>query len=161
MDELLKSQYDPETGEMLPCWNTVNTDNKPENELEAQSIVFDLKAQHIQTKIITDFIDAVDSGKLALLEHRRDSEFTDADHNHAEERIVPYIQTDFLFEEVANLKLQHGAGATLRVEKALSKMNKDRWSSLAYCIYYIMEYENNYTYKDISEMDILSEYTFV
>lgn len=56
MDELLKSQYDPETGEMLPCWNTVNTDNKPENELEAQSIVFDLKAQHIQTKIITDFI---------------------------------------------------------------------------------------------------------
>lgn len=161
IDELLKSQQDPATGEYLKCWNTINTDNMPENQLEAETCLWDIKAQHIQTKIIADFIDAVDSGKLKMLEHRRDSDFTTADRDDMERRVLPYVQTDFLFEEIANLKVKSGTGATMQVEPAVRRMNKDRWSSLAYAIYYVQEYENNLMYKDVSDMDIISEYTFI
>ena len=157
---MLKSQIDPITGEELGCWNTINTDNKPENELQAETCLWDIKAQSIQTKIIVDFIDAVDSGRLRMLEHKRESDFTVEDRDDMERCVLPYIQADYLFEEIANLKLKKGNGATLQVEQATKKINKDRWSALAYVNYYIMEYENNYTYQDISDMDIISEYTF-
>lgn len=161
IDELLKIQIDPITGEELACWNTVNTDNKPEDELNAESCLWDIKAQGIQTKIIVDFMDAVDSGRLRMLEHRRDSDFSDEERADMERYVLPFIQTDFLFEEIANLKLKRGNGANLQVEQATKKINKDRWSALAYAIYYIMEYENNYNYQDISDMDIINNYTFV
>lgn len=161
VDELLKSQYDPQTGEQLECWNTINTDNKPENELEANTCLWDIKAQGIQTKIIIDFIDAVDSGKLKILEHRKDSDFTLKERENMERCVVPFVQTDFLFEEVANLKLKKGNGANLMVEKSVKKMDKDRWSALAYVIYYIMEYENDYASQEYSDMDIINAYTFI
>lgn len=161
IDELLQSQVDPETGEVLECWDTMNTDNKPENELLADRCLWDIKAQGNQTKIIVDFIDAVDSGKLKMLEHRRESDFTTEERDNMEREVVPFIQTDFLFEEIANLKLKKASGANLIIEQATRRVNKDRFSALAYAIYYIMEYENDYTYQDVSDMDMLSEYTFV
>ena len=161
IDELLKSHTDPLTGEVLECWDTINTDNKPENELLADRCLWDIKAQGNQTKIIVDFIDAVDSGRLKLLEHRRETEFTTNERDDMERYVLPYIQTDFLFEEIANLKLKKASGANLVIEQATKRVNKDRFSALAYIIYYIMEYENDHSYQDISDMDVLSEYTFV
>ena len=69
IDQLLKTTYDPITKESLGCWDTINTDNKPEEE-DAEKCLYDLKAQGIQTKIITVFMDYVDSGKLRLLEKK-------------------------------------------------------------------------------------------
>ena len=161
IDELLKSHIDPLTGEVLECWDTINTDNKPENELLADRCLWDIKAQGNQTKIIVDFIDAVDSGRLKLLEHRRETEFTTNERDDMERYVLPYIQTDFLFEEIANLKLKKASGANLVIEQATKRVNKDRFSALAYVIYYIMEYENDRSYQDVSDMDVLSEYTFV
>ena len=139
----------------------MNTDNKPENELLADRCLWDIKAQGNQSKIIVDCIDAVDSGKLKMLEHRRESDFTTEERDNMEREVVPFIQTDFLFEEIANLKLKKASGANLIIEQATRRINKDRFSALAYAIYYIMEYENDYTYQDVSDMDMLSEYTFV
>lgn len=161
VDELLKEQYDPETGESLGCWNTINTDNEPEDKLNADPCLFDLKAQGIQTKIISDFIDAVDSGKLKMLIKRKDSDFTTKEKEDMVNNVLPFIQTDFLFEEIANLKLKILANGNLTVEKSVKKMNKDRWSALAYVIYYIMEFENNVTINDKSDIELLNEYTFV
>lgn len=161
VDELLKEQYDPETGESLGCWNTINTDNEPEDKLNADPCLFDLKAQGIQTKIISDFIDAVDSGKLKMLIKRKDSDFTAKEKEDMVNNVLPFIQTDFLFEEIANLKLKILANGNLTVEKSVKKMNKDRWSALAYVIYYIMEFENNVTINDKSDIELLNEYTFV
>ena len=102
--------------------------------------MFDLKAQGIQSKIVSDFIDAVDSGKLKMLIKRKDSDFTIKEKEDMVHNVLPFIQTDFLFEEIANLKLKILANGSLTVEKSVKKMNKDRWSALAYVIYYIMEY---------------------
>lgn len=159
VDELLKEQYDPTTGEKFPCWNTVNTDNQPENPKESDNCLFDIKAQGIQSKIISDFIDCVDSQKLSMLVHKKDSDFTMEEKEDVDSNILPFVQTDFLFEEIANLKLKILSNGALTVEKSVKKMNKDRWSALAYVVYYIMEYENNLIATEESYMDILKEYT--
>ena len=139
IDELLKESYDPITGEYLGCWNTINTDNQPEVK-DAEKCLFDMKAQHFQSKVVADFIDAVESGKLKLLEKRQDSDFTQKDKQNMELNVLPYIQTDLLFEEIANLKLKHMTNGALSVEKVVKKVDKDRFSALSYLIFYITEY---------------------
>ena len=139
IDELLKESYDPVTGEYLGCWNTINTDNQPEVK-DAEKCLFDMKAQHFQSKVVADFIDAVESGKLKLLEKRQDSDFTQKDKQNMELNVLPYIQTDLLFEEIANLKLKHMTNGALSVEKVVKKVDKDRFSALSYLIVYITEY---------------------
>ena len=158
---MLKETYDPVEGITYPCWNTINTANTPEKPEEAESCLYDIKAQGLQTKIITDFIDAVDSGKLTILIKKLDSEYTMEDREDIENNILPYVQTDFLFEEIANLKLKTLSNGNLTVEKSAKKMNKDRWSALAYGIFYIMEYQNNIEYAEQSDLDIISQYTIL
>lgn len=139
IDELLKESYDPVTGEYLGCWNTMNTDNQPEVK-DAERCLFDMKAQHFQSKVVADFIDAVESGKLKLLEKKQDVDFTPKDKQNMELRVLPYVQTDLLFEEIANLKLKHMTNGALSVEKVVKKVDKDRFSALSYLIFYITEY---------------------
>ena len=139
IDELLKESYDPVTGEYLGCWNTINTDNEPEIK-GAEKCLFDMKAQHFQSKVVTDFIDSVEGGKLKLLEKKQESDFTHKDNQNMDLKVLPYIQTDFLFEEIANLKLKHMSNGALSVEKVVKKMDKDRFSALSYLIFYITEY---------------------
>lgn len=139
IDELLKESYDPITGEYLGCWNTINTDNQPEVR-DAEKCLFDMKAQHFQSKVVADFIDAVESGKLKLLEKKQDTDFSPKDKQNMDLRVLPYIQTDLLFEEIANLKLKHMTNGALSVEKVVKKVDKDRFSALSYLIFYITEY---------------------
>ncbi len=139
IDELLKESYDPITGEYLGCWNTMNTDNQPEVR-DAEKCLFDMKAQHFQSKVVADFIDAVESGKLKLLEKKQDTDFSPKDKQNMDLRVLPYIQTDLLFEEMANLKLKHMTNGALSVEKVVKKVDKDRFSALSYLIFYITEY---------------------
>ncbi len=160
VDELLKETYDPVTDEIYPCWNTINTDNQPETN-DYDTCLFDMKAQTYQSKVISHFIDAVDSGKLRLLEKRKDSTFSQAEMDHYIEKVLPYVQTDFMFEEIANLKLKVLNNGNLTVEKTVAKLNKDRFSCLSYCIFYIMEFCNNNTYEDQSDLEVLKQYTYL
>lgn len=139
IDELLKEAYDPITGEYLGCWNTINTDNQPEIR-DAEKCLFDMKAQRYQSKVVADFIDVVESGKLKLLEKRQESDFNSKEKQNMDLNVLPYIQTDLLFEEIANLKLKNMQGGALSVEKVIKKVDKDRFSALSYLIFYITEY---------------------
>lgn len=160
VDELLKESFDPVTGESLGCWDTINTDNMPE-VVGAEKCLFDMKAQTYQSKVISYFIGVVDSGMLRLLQKRGEGDFTQKEKDDYEEKILPYIQTDFLFEEIANLKLKILSNGSLTVEKIVKKINKDRWSALCYCIFYIMEFESIINYSDQTDIDIISEYTYL
>lgn len=142
VDELLKDTIDPMTGESLGCWDTVNTTNEPEDIANAEECLFDLKAQSYQTKVITDFIDAVDSGMLRLLEQKQYDVFKSEQDDTYQERFMPFIQTDFLVEEVSNLKLESN-GKSLSIKKEVARIDKDRFSSVAYNIFYILEFEND------------------
>ena len=119
-----------------------------------------MKAQTFQSKAISYFIDAVDSGKLRLLQQRKDGDFSQSEREDYENKMLPYIQTDFMVEEIANLKLKTLPSGAITVERAVSKMNKDRFSSLLYVIFYTMEFKNNY-FEEQDDVQLLQEYTFL
>lgn len=140
VDELLKPSYDPVTNDYLGCWDTVNTDNKPE-EKGAEKCLYDLKAQGINAKIITYFMDYVNSGILRLLK-KKENTFYELEKYKSMDSIMPFLQTDLLVEEISNLKIKHISGGGISVEQLVKKIDKDRYSALAYMLWYVHEFES-------------------
>lgn len=150
VDKLLEANVDPTTGEKYEPWDTVNTTNQAASP-NAKRCLFDLKAQGLQSRIITNFIDAVDSGKLRMLTKREDMELYAEFQKDENFDATPFIQTDLLFAEIANLKLKYQPSGALSVEKVVRKLDKDRFSALVYCLYYITEYTS--TLKNKNDID--------
>lgn len=141
VDELLKPSYDPLTGEYLGCFDTINTNNKPQSD-DAEKCLFDMKAQSSQTQVISHFINVVDSGMLKMLIRKQKQDFTDKERAFMDRNVMPFVNTELLFFEIANLKLKPLSRNNLTVEKVESKIDKDKFSATSYCIFYIMEYTN-------------------
>lgn len=139
IDELMKETYDPKSGETYPAWNTINTDAEPETR-HAKECLYDLKAQSCQTKVITNFIDMVDSGTLRMLESKDESTYSIKKEDDLNSKVMPYVQEELFFQEVGNLKLVQN-GKNLSVEKVVNKFDKDRFSAVAYLLYYIVKIE--------------------
>lgn len=152
IDELLKESFDPVTKESLGCWDTINDDNEPEVPDIAEKILYNLKAQSAQSKIVTNFIDVVDSGKFRMLETKKQSDFTELEYEDFDNCVAPYLQTDCLFEEIANLKLKHLNNGGVTIEKVVSKLDKDRVSATIYVLWLINEF-----YRDVYSQ---SEYEY-
>ena len=141
VDQLLLDSYDPITGEYLGCFDTINTENKPEND-NAEKCLFDMKAQGYQTKVVSYFINTVDSGMLQMLIRKQEQDFTDREREFFDKNVAPFLNTELLFMEIANLKLKVMTGNNLTVEKVVRKIDKDKFSALSYAIFYIMEFCN-------------------
>lgn len=139
IDELLKESFDPITKEPLGCWDTINDDNQPEVQ-DAIKIVYNLKAQTAQSKIVTTFIDMVDSGKLRLLQKRGINDFTEKENDNFIDSVAPFLETDAFFEETANLKLKHLPNGGVTLEKVVKKLDKDRVSATIYVLWFINEF---------------------
>lgn len=139
-DQLLKESFDPITNESLGCWDTINDDNTPEYPEEAEKILYSLKAQGYQSKIVTNFIDMVDSKKLRLLCSKQLNDFSVAEQDDFDNKVAPFLQTDCLFEEIANLKLKQLPNGNVTIERVVKKMDKDRVSALIYVLWYINEF---------------------
>lgn len=143
VDELLKPSYDKITGEYLGCFDTINTDNQPQSS-DAEKCLFDMKAQTFQTKVISHFINTVDSGMLKMLIRKQEQDFNDKEREFFDKNVAPFIHSELLFVEISNLKLKVN-GKNLSVEKVVRKIDKDRFSATAYAIFYVMEYCNKDT----------------
>jgi len=141
LDELLKDTIDPITGESLGCWGTINTDHQPE-EINAEKIVYALTAQGINHDIIVNFIDMVESGKLQLLIKNQNNNYDVNDVNYIKNNILPFVNTDLLIEEIANLKLKKLPSGKFTIEQVTKRVDKDRYSSLSMGLWYIKEFEN-------------------
>lgn len=146
-DELLKETIDPNTGKVLECWASINTTNKAEKE-DAPKKLYELKAQGYQSRIITTFIDMVLSKKLRLLEMKDVTRINVGDKTDYDLKVMPYVQTDLLFEEISNLKIAHTSRGGISVEQVVSKLDKDRFSALVYVLWYINEYCDNLEAED-------------
>ena len=142
-DELQKTHLDPITKEEYPAYNPINTDDYPDvGEGESvEDCLFALKAQGIQTDIILNFINVFESGKIELLPKIDQNQF-DSTGNYLTNDKLASVQTDLLIEEVSNLSLKTLNGGKLAIEMVTKSIDKDRVSSLMYCIYYILKYEN-------------------
>lgn len=141
LDELLKDTVDPDTGDSLGCWDTINTDHESDSS-QAEQIIYALTSQGIQHDIIVSFIDFVESGKLRLLEKKQDSNYDPEDMDYYNNNILPFLQTDMLIEECANLKIKQNANGKFSLEQVSKRIDKDRFMAVAYGLYYIKTYED-------------------
>ena len=137
----MKEHIDPITKTEYPAYNTINTDDEPDT-LEYEDCLFALKAQGINSDIVVNFINAFESGKVKLLTKIDQNQF-DASGNYLTNDKVSHIQTDLFIEEVANLQLETLNGGKLSVKQNTKVIDKDRYSSMAYLLFYIFKYENN------------------
>lgn len=153
VEKLLEDVTDPETNEELGCWATINTDDKSKSN-NAPPIVYSLKAQGINGDIIRIFIDYVESNRLKLIksfDDIKDNIPKDTDTMAVEQLC---LNTQFLIDEVANLKLKKTQTA-ITVEPVVKRIDKDRYSALSMCLYYIEMFLNNQdqdTYTDDDEI---------
>lgn len=148
-DELLRPNVDVQTGETYLPWDAINGEIRSEYR-EAIPILYALNSQNkdetkkdgrINSYAIINFIDCIESQKLRLLEERKDNSFDPGDIDQVE-AFVPFAQTNALVEEITNLKLKHLTNGEVTVEKVLSKIDKDRFSSLIYALWWAMAYDN-------------------
>ena len=80
------------------------------------------------------------------------------DEKDLESKVVPFIKTDLLFEEVSNLKLKTLPSGALTVEKVVGKLNKDRFSCLAYLLWYILEKDKDIIYDKNTDISNFIKY---
>lgn len=135
VEKLLEDSIDPNTNEDLGCWDTINTDDKPELA-NSTKVVYALKSQGINGDIIRTFINYVESNRLKLIK-TYDQIKDDIPKNMDDFEVeVSCAQTQLLIDEVANLKLKE-TSTSITVEQVLRKIDKDRYSATAYALYYI------------------------
>lgn len=138
IDRLLEDVTDDETNRELGCWDTINTDQKPDVK-NSPKIIYDLTAQGINGDIITQFLNYVESGKLKLLKQFDDikdnlpKDYPDTKAIQAE---AACIQTQLFIDEVSNLKLKKTQNS-ITVEQVIKRIDKDRYSAIVYGLYYI------------------------
>lgn len=155
-DALMKENVDPKTGKTFKAYNTVNTEALPDTS-DSEYCLYDLKSQSNNTEVIVNFISMVESGKLRLLVQKDNSDYDINDKHNYLDNVLPFVQTDFLIEELANLQMEQLNGGKLRVKQQVKRINKDRYSSLSYGLWYINKFEDNMI-EDKDEYDQLKDY---
>ncbi|MFA6667757.1 MAG: LAGLIDADG family homing endonuclease, partial [Bacilli bacterium] len=110
-EELQKDCTDITTGTNYEAWATLNTGEKPMRD-SAPEKIFGLKAQGIQTSVITNFIDFVESGRLKLLSPSSNLQIPKTIKKQEDIAMIKasHFQTDQLVDQVANLKLAKKSG---------------------------------------------------
>lgn len=154
---LVREQIDPITGYSLGCWDTLNSERIPEIS-GSPKIVFCYYAQKYDNESIGTFIEMVETGKLRLLEQRTDNGYDNFNSEEYIKNTLPFIQTNFLVEEIVNLKLKRLNNGNLSVERVVTKVDKDRFSSLQYGLWYSMKFMNNSIDNKTDDLEELSKY---
>ncbi|WP_405168528.1 hypothetical protein [Paenibacillus sp. FSL H3-0286] len=140
-DELLQEVIDPKTKKSLGCWDTINSDNKPEIP-NSPKYLYEFIAQASNHDGIVAFMDMVESEKLQLL--IKDVKNNLEDFNYAN-KAYPHIQTDLLIDEIQNLKTILTKSGKLSVEQQTKRVNKDRYSALMMGLWYVSTFMNKVT----------------
>lgn len=141
VDYMAEDVTDPETNKELGAFNLINTDNYSKKSGE---VIYSMNASGINKHIITNFMDMVDSATLKLLSISDDikKDSLRADLNKVDANLAR-ILTQGLVDEVSNLKVKRTSN-NMTVEQVLKKIDKDKYSAVAYGLYYIklfLDYE--------------------
>jgi ribonucleoside-diphosphate reductase alpha chain len=140
VEKLLEEQTDYQTNDELGAFATINTEDKCQPY--APKLVYALKAQGINSDIIRIFIGYVEANRLKLLrkidDMKEDNQFSNLEASIKDEMEHACLNTQFLIDEVANLKLKKTeSSGKYSVEQVVKRVDKDRWSALVYGLYYV------------------------
>ena len=140
-DMLLKRTMDSVTNATYPAFDHVDWKNRKSNDPTAIRCLYNLKAQGINEKIIATFITTMQS--IVRLLVQKDLVSMDLSDDIFACKELSYVQTDMLIEEINNLKtVETGVFKKLTVETISPKWKKDRYSALAYVLYYLITEDN-------------------
>lgn len=157
VEKLLEDISDPETGEELGCFSTINT-NDIAKVKDAPAFVYVLKQQGINSDIIRIFQDYVDSNKIKFTKRYSDVDIAGLAAEQVVEVETACLQIQGFIDEVSNLRLKMIQNNTaLAVEQVVSTVDKDRYTSMAYGIYYIDVFMN--VVEDDDEYDFVFSYS--
>jgi ribonucleoside-diphosphate reductase alpha chain len=92
-------------------------------------------AQGINGDIITKFTDYIETEKLKIIKNYDEIRSSLSKEEEMESELA-CLNTKLLIDEVANLKLKKTTNS-ITVEQVVKKVDKDRYSALAYALYYI------------------------
>lgn len=141
-EALAKEQFDPITNESLGAFKPINEDLQSADPY-AEPNVFVVKSQGQNTQIIINFQHYVETGKLRLLIKSDVLGKEDVYSIHElQKEMLPFVETDLLIDEIANLKLKINDNKKYSVEQLTTSIDKDRYSALSYLLYYVKIYED-------------------
>jgi hypothetical protein len=153
LESCLKEITDFETNEDYPAFATINTEDKCLDR-NAPKIIYGLKAQGINSDVIRIFINSVEANILKLIRPFEDIQGGLPDNIDKISVEVLCFQTQQLIDEVSNLKLNESKDRkVLSVEPLVKRMDKDRYSALAYGLYYIFMFMNEEVEEDFDWSD--------
>jgi ribonucleoside-diphosphate reductase alpha chain len=140
IDALAEESFD-EDGNYLGCWNPFNNPDISPSSENSEDCLYDLKPQNANQESITSFIGTVQNKTLQLLEFKQESDYNSYDKM---EDFLPFLQTNYLIDEISNLKLvETERTKKTTVERLTKSIPKDKFSALIYLVFYIMKYEDN------------------
>ena len=137
VDELCKNNE--EYGVTYPAWGVKNEARKTE-EKGALKLIYNMKAgSGNNPDVITNFINYVESGILKIVPPVKEEDLKFLTEDNLFTDFLPRKETEEFVSEVFNLRLVIN-GKSIRIEQVDSKVDKDRYSSVAYVLWYIKNF---------------------
>ena len=148
---MIKSQLDPETGEILPPFGVDNDEDNfykafktPDTELDAMYLIKANSA--INTEAHTQVQTQLSSGKIKFLIDENQAKVKlmstkagqQMDVNKRVDYLKPFTQTTILREQLLNL-VEKTEGVNIILKQASDNIRKDKFSAFEYALYYIKQ----------------------
>ena len=154
IDYMIKPQIVPTTGDILPDFGIYNDEEgyykKYRSENCEENAIYIMKAHAPEnTEAYSATQTALTSGKLKFLIDERQAKAkllnTAAGKNMAPEKrntyLKPFVMTGILRDEMMNLR-EENEGVNIILKPVSKKIKKDKFSALAYGLYYIKQEED-------------------
>ena len=177
LDAMSLPSTDGKTGEQFPAYYVFNNEHhlppslrteQEEPVLAENAIIYDIKAGSSNDDLIhSNFFTQITNGTVNFLAHERivkdkllmtkkGKKMTMYDRRAF---LLPYEMTSRLIDELNNLKLKAtGIQNQFKIERISRSIEKDRFSSLEYCLYRIKYYEDKELLK--AKKRNISQYVF-
>jgi ribonucleoside-diphosphate reductase alpha chain len=142
-DRLIEEVEDRETGESFDAWDCINDETFKCKIPNSPKLLYSLNATGINTNIIINFWDYVETMKINLLPSEKNAKIDEKMPEVERIGIISaHMRTDLLLEQIANLEIENISGK-YRIKQVTRKTDKDIFSALIYLLYYIQMVENN------------------
>ena len=155
VDLMIKSQHDPETGDVLPDFGVANDEDgyykKYQTPITEHDALYVIKANAaLNTEAHANVQNWMSSGKIKFLIDEREAKAkllntTVGQKMKPEERakyLKPFTLTSILKEEMLNLR-EENEGINIILKQANRAIQKDKFSSLEYGLYYVKKIEDS------------------
>lgn len=146
-DYMVKENID-EHGEIYPPFSIVNDDRFDKYKTEdSLPLLYAMRSQGIASAIHVNCLSQISSGKVKfLIDEMEAKAILSQGKNKLEgrelnEKLIPYMNTTFLKDEMLNLRAKQ-AGKDLILDRINKKVQKDRFSSCEYLLWYVKEIED-------------------